>query len=80
MKAIVLESFGGPEQLHLTEVRVPEPGPTRIRVRVRAVGVNPTPRFVAPWKTPSPPRCRPSSEPSSQASSTQWASASTVPS
>ena len=41
MKAIVLESFGGPEQLHLTEVSVPEPGPTQIRVRVRAVGVNP---------------------------------------
>jgi NADPH2:quinone reductase len=33
--------FGGPEQLVLTEVPTPEPGPGEVRVAVRAIGVNP---------------------------------------
>jgi NADPH:quinone reductase-like Zn-dependent oxidoreductase len=41
MQAIVLQSFGGPEQLRVAEVEVPDPSPAQVRVRVRAVGVNP---------------------------------------
>ncbi|GAA1314845.1 NADP-dependent oxidoreductase [Saccharothrix xinjiangensis] len=41
MEAVVLERFGGPEELRLAEVEVPEPGPGQVRVRVRAAGVNP---------------------------------------
>lgn len=33
--------FGGPEQLALSEVPTPEPGPDDVRVAVRAIGVNP---------------------------------------
>jgi NADPH:quinone reductase-like Zn-dependent oxidoreductase len=33
--------FGGPEQLVVTEVPTPEPGPGDVRVAVRAIGVNP---------------------------------------
>ena len=33
--------FGGPEQLALSEVPTPEPGPGDVRVAVRAIGVNP---------------------------------------
>jgi NADPH:quinone reductase-like Zn-dependent oxidoreductase len=33
--------FGGPEQLVVTEVPTPEPGPGEVRVAVRAIGVNP---------------------------------------
>lgn len=35
------QDFGGPEQLHLTTVDTPEPGPGEVRVTVRAIGVNP---------------------------------------
>ncbi|QFZ19264.1 NADP-dependent oxidoreductase [Saccharothrix syringae] len=41
MKAVVLERFGGPEELRLSDVDAPEPGPGQVRVRVRAAGVNP---------------------------------------
>ena len=41
MKAVVFDTFGDPDVLHVTEVEVPEPGPGQIRIRVRAAGVNP---------------------------------------
>jgi NADPH:quinone reductase-like Zn-dependent oxidoreductase len=41
MKAIVFDTFGGPEVLHLAEVPLPTPGPGQIRVQIRAAGVNP---------------------------------------
>jgi NADPH:quinone reductase-like Zn-dependent oxidoreductase len=41
MRAIVVRSYGGPETLHLEEVRRPEPIPTHVLVRVVAAGVNP---------------------------------------
>ncbi|MBB5801711.1 NADPH:quinone reductase-like Zn-dependent oxidoreductase [Saccharothrix ecbatanensis] len=41
MKAVVLERFGGPEELRLSEVARPEPGPGQVRVHVRTAGVNP---------------------------------------
>jgi len=41
MKAMRIDTFGGPEVLQEAEVDTPEPGPGQVRVRVRAVGVNP---------------------------------------
>jgi NADPH:quinone reductase-like Zn-dependent oxidoreductase len=40
MKAIVFDSFGGPDVLRVAEVDVPRPGPGQVRLRVRAAGVN----------------------------------------
>jgi NADPH2:quinone reductase len=40
MKAIRLESSGGPEALRLEDVAAPEPGPHEIRVKNAACGVN----------------------------------------
>ena len=39
-KAVVFESFGGPEVLEVRDVEVPPPGPGEIRVRTRAFGLN----------------------------------------
>jgi len=41
MKAVVFDTFGDPDVLHVAEVEVPEPGPGQMRIRVRAAGVNP---------------------------------------
>ncbi|MET0494739.1 MAG: NADP-dependent oxidoreductase [Actinoplanes sp.] len=41
MKAIVFDSFGGPDVLHVAEVDVPQPGPGQVRLRIRAAAVNP---------------------------------------
>lgn len=40
MKAIVLDEFGGTEQLHLRERTLPAPGPGQALVEVAAAGVN----------------------------------------
>lgn len=40
MKAIMIEAFGGPEQLRLQNLADPEPRPTDLLVRVAAAGVN----------------------------------------
>jgi NADPH2:quinone reductase len=40
MKAIQINSVGGPEVLQVTEVPIPEPGPGQVLIRVEAVGVN----------------------------------------
>src|SRR5215831_10376070 len=40
MKAIVVQAYGGPEQLGETEVPTPEPGPGQVLVRLGASGVN----------------------------------------
>lgn len=39
MKAVLLERFGGPEVLTVTDVDTPRPGPGEVLVRVRACGV-----------------------------------------
>ncbi|WP_433380001.1 NADP-dependent oxidoreductase [Actinoplanes sp. CA-142083] len=45
-RAILLESFGGPELLRLREVPAPQAGPGQIRVRVSAAGLNPMDWFM----------------------------------
>ncbi len=40
MKAIQIQSIGGPEVLELVELEIPEPGPGQVLIRVEAVGVN----------------------------------------
>ncbi|MER6205976.1 quinone oxidoreductase [Streptomyces sp. NPDC001642] len=40
MRAIVVEELGGPEQLHVSDLPTPEPGPGEIRVDITAAGVN----------------------------------------
>ena len=41
MKAVIAESYGGPEVLELTDVPVPQVGPNGVLVRVHASSVNP---------------------------------------
>jgi NADPH:quinone reductase-like Zn-dependent oxidoreductase len=40
-RAVIYETFGGPEVLELREVPEPHPGPGEVRVRVTAAGLNP---------------------------------------
>jgi NADPH:quinone reductase len=40
MKAIRIESHGGPDVLALADIATPEPGPGQVRVRHHAIGVN----------------------------------------
>lgn len=40
MKAIIYDTFGGPEVLHLAEVDEPHPAAGQVRVRAVAVGIN----------------------------------------
>ncbi|MFT4066792.1 NADP-dependent oxidoreductase [Paraburkholderia sp.] len=41
MHAVGLNSYGGPEVLHLVALPDPHPGPGQVRVKVRAAGINP---------------------------------------
>jgi NADPH2:quinone reductase len=41
MRAVRVHAFGGPENLRLEDLPVPEPGPGQLLVRVAAAGVNP---------------------------------------
>jgi hypothetical protein len=41
MRAIVYDTFGGPDVLHLRQVALPEPGPGQVRVVISAAGTNP---------------------------------------
>ena len=40
-RAVIYETFGGPEVLELREVPEPHAGPGEVRVRVKAAGLNP---------------------------------------
>src|ERR1700751_3355097 len=40
-RAVLLDSFGGPEVLNIRQVPAPQVGPAQIRVRVTAAGLNP---------------------------------------
>jgi NADPH2:quinone reductase len=39
MKAAVIDKFGGPEELHVTSIPVPEPGEHEILIRVHTAGI-----------------------------------------
>ncbi|MEU9441948.1 NADP-dependent oxidoreductase [Streptomyces sp. NPDC048304] len=41
MRAAVVRSFGGPEQVEVADVAVPEPGPGQVRIKVAAGALNP---------------------------------------
>ena len=41
MRAVIAETYGGPEVLELAEIDVPQPGPNGVLVRVHASSVNP---------------------------------------
>lgn len=41
MRAIVFDTFGGPDVLSLQEIARPEPGPGQVRVAIYAAGTNP---------------------------------------
>jgi NADPH:quinone reductase-like Zn-dependent oxidoreductase len=45
-RAVLLESFGGPEALGVHEMPAPQAGPGQIRVRVTAAGLNPMDWFM----------------------------------
>jgi NADPH:quinone reductase-like Zn-dependent oxidoreductase len=45
-RAVRIESFGGPDGLHLREVAAPQAGAGQIRVRVTAAGLNPMDWFM----------------------------------
>src|SRR5689334_13024331 len=40
MRAIIRETYGGPEQLKIRDTEIPAPGPDDVRIRVRAFGIN----------------------------------------
>ena len=40
-RAVIYETFGGPEVLQLRDVPEPHAGPGEVRVRVTAAGLNP---------------------------------------
>ena len=40
MKAIQIQSTGGPEVLQLAELPIPVPGPGQVLIRIEAIGVN----------------------------------------
>ena len=52
MRAIVLDSFGGPEVLRLADVPDPAPLPTEVVVLVKAIGVNPVERYIRSGRFP----------------------------
>ena len=41
MKAMVIDSFGGPEVMSLTDIPTPAPAPGEVLIRIRATSVNP---------------------------------------
>jgi 2-desacetyl-2-hydroxyethyl bacteriochlorophyllide A dehydrogenase len=41
MKALIINNYGGPEQLHLQEVPLPSPSAGEALIRVHAAGINP---------------------------------------
>lgn len=55
MKAIIVEQFGGPEQLQIKEVRKPVPGPDELLVKVAATAVNRADLLQREGKYPPPP-------------------------
>ena len=46
-RAVIYETYGGPEVLELREVPEPHAGPGEIRIRVGAIGLNPMDWLIA---------------------------------
>ena len=46
MRAAVIDQTGGPEQIHLTHMAIPEPQAGEVRVRVRASSINPIDTYI----------------------------------
>ncbi len=40
MRAIQIHQTGGPEQLQMVDIPLPEPAPGQVRIKVAAAGVN----------------------------------------
>jgi NADPH:quinone reductase-like Zn-dependent oxidoreductase len=45
MKALIIQRYGGPEQLVLRELPMPQPADGDVLIRVKALGINPSNRF-----------------------------------
>lgn len=56
MKAICVESFGGPEVMRLSDVSLPAPGRGQVLVAVKAAGVNPVDTYVRCGTYPPTPK------------------------
>ena len=58
MRAVVFDTFGDPDVLHMRDVALPEPGPVQVRVAIYAAGTNPdnagkSSGWFVNWFTPS---------------------------
>jgi NADPH:quinone reductase-like Zn-dependent oxidoreductase len=54
MRAVVIDTLGGPEVLRESEVETPKPGPGQVHVGVRVAGVNPFDARVRSGEFPRP--------------------------
>jgi NADPH:quinone reductase-like Zn-dependent oxidoreductase len=52
MRAIIQDTFGGPEVLRLADVPEPAPLPTEVIVRVKAIGINPVETYIRAGRFP----------------------------
>jgi len=52
MRAIVQDTFGGPEVLRLADVPDPAPLPTEVVVLVKAIGINPAEAYIRAGRFP----------------------------
>jgi NADPH:quinone reductase-like Zn-dependent oxidoreductase len=52
MKAVLLESFGGAEALHVQDIERPQPSDTEVLIKVHATSVNPVDYKIASGKYP----------------------------
>jgi len=56
MKAILVQEFGEPEVMLLTDIAEPQPGPGQVLVRVYAIGVNPVETYIRAGIYPQGPK------------------------
>jgi NADPH2:quinone reductase len=56
MRAIVVDTYGEPEVMHVKEISGPEPGPGQVLVNIRAAGVNPADAVIRAGSFPAGPK------------------------